>query len=143
MAEKTLTICDVDDRNGGAIEAVGRVHIDTTAGSYDVDLCQLHLDEVTAVVGAAAPPVRSARPGRRGGPRRRSSAAGSRATRAGSATRSKPRPGRGKSHRAAASGPSADLVRAWAQQQGIPVSDRGRLARSVVDQYVAATAGQA
>jgi Lsr2 len=33
-------------------------------------------------------------------------------------------------------------IRAWAKQQGIPVSDRGRIPASVVAQYQAATQGQ-
>jgi hypothetical protein len=32
-------------------------------------------------------------------------------------------------------------IRAWAQEQGIAVSDRGRIPASVVDQYEAATRG--
>ena len=34
-------------------------------------------------------------------------------------------------------------VRRWAQQQGIEVADRGRISRSVMEQYLAAGAGAA
>jgi hypothetical protein len=33
-------------------------------------------------------------------------------------------------------------IRAWAKQQGIPVSDRGRIPANVVEQYQAATLGR-
>jgi len=36
----------------------------------------------------------------------------------------------------------ARAVRAWAQDQGIPVSVRGRVAQELVDQYLAAQQGQ-
>ena len=38
--------------------------------------------------------------------------------------------------------PASDLavIRAWAQENGIPVATRGRIAASVMDQYIAAKA---
>ena len=46
------------------------------------------------------------------------------------------RPGRATSSRERSGG-----IRAWAKDQGIAVSDRGRIPASVVDQYEAATKG--
>ena len=46
------------------------------------------------------------------------------------------RPGRGASSRERSGG-----IRAWAKDQGIAVSDRGRIPASVVEQYQAATKG--
>jgi hypothetical protein len=50
-------------------------------------------------------------------------------------------PRRGTMRAASARQRSSD-VRAWAKQQGIPVSDRGRIPASVVAQYHAATQGR-
>jgi len=46
------------------------------------------------------------------------------------------RPGRSASSRERSGG-----IRAWAREQGIAVSDRGRITASVVEQYEAATRG--
>jgi nucleoid-associated protein Lsr2 len=46
------------------------------------------------------------------------------------------RPGRATSSRERSGG-----IRAWAKDQGIAVSDRGRIPASIVDQYEAATKG--
>ncbi len=53
--------------------------------------------------------------------------------------------GRGPRRQAARSAASRDrstAIRAWAKQQGILVSDRGRIPASVVEQYRAATKGR-
>src|SRR5260221_13208219 len=50
--------------------------------------------------------------------------------------------GRGQRRRAGRSASSRERsgdIRAWAKDQGIPISDRGRIAESVVEQYQAAT----
>ena len=43
--------------------------------------------------------------------------------------------------RTASSRERSGAIRAWAKDQGIAVSDRGRIPASVVEQYEAATAG--
>ena len=53
--------------------------------------------------------------------------------------------GRGPRRRAARPGTSRDrsgAIRAWAQQQGLAVSARGRIPARVVEQYEAATGGR-
>ena len=55
------------------------------------------------------------------------------------------RPGRGQRGRPGRSVAARDrsgAVRAWAKEQGIPVSDRGRIPASVVEQYEAAMGGR-
>ena len=49
---------------------------------------------------------------------------------------------RGRAIRTASARHRGSGIRAWAKQQGIPVSDRGRIPASVVAQYQAATQGQ-
>jgi Lsr2 len=52
--------------------------------------------------------------------------------------------GRGQRHRPGRSASSRERsggIRAWAKDQGIAVSDRGRIPTSVVEQYEAATKG--
>jgi hypothetical protein len=52
--------------------------------------------------------------------------------------------GRGPRRRAARAGASRDrsgAIRAWAQQQGLAVSARGRIPARIVEQYEAATGG--
>jgi len=54
--------------------------------------------------------------------------------------------GRGQRRRSARSSSSRDRsggIRAWARNNGIPVSDRGRIPASVVEQYEAATGQRA
>jgi nucleoid-associated protein Lsr2 len=50
--------------------------------------------------------------------------------------------GQRRSVRAAASRDRSGGIRAWAKDQGIAVSARGRIPASVVEQYEAATAGR-
>jgi hypothetical protein len=55
------------------------------------------------------------------------------------------RAGRGQRRRpgrTASSRERSGNVRAWAKEQGIAVSDRGRIAASIVEQYEAATTGR-
>jgi len=48
---------------------------------------------------------------------------------------------RRRSVRAASSRERSGDIRAWAKDQGIPVSERGRIPASIVEQYKAATTG--
>ena len=57
------------------------------------------------------------------------------ARKAGRAARRRP-------SRTAASRERSSDIRAWAKDKGIPVSDRGRIPASVVEQYDAATRGR-
>lgn len=49
---------------------------------------------------------------------------------------------RGRPGRSVASRERSSAIRDWAQQQGIPVSARGRIPANVVEQYEAATGGR-
>jgi hypothetical protein len=77
---------------------------------YEIDL---NTSNVTAFRGTLAPFIDHARRAGRG---------------------SRRRPGRSASSRERSGG-----IRAWAKEQGIAVSDRGRIPASVVEQYEAAT----
>lgn len=110
MAQKVQVVL-VDDIDGGAAQETVAFALDGV--SYEIDLSAANaaaLRETFApYVGAARKAgSRPARPGRRGGGRR-----------------------------AATSSRSAQ-IRAWAREQGLSVSERGRIAADVVAKYEAA-----
>ncbi len=109
MATKTIVTCDL---HGDGVTAGRSVTIDVDGKSYAVDLCDSH---AKALDTALAPYISAAR-------------AGGRAARAG---------GRARGGRSQASTTRADLgeIRAWARKQGWDVSDRGRVAREIVDSF--------
>ncbi len=78
-----------------------------------------------ATEGAAAPQVRSTTARKRGGKRTAARQSGRRA-RGGAASSSKP---------------DLAAVRSWAREQGLQVSDRGRVSNAVLEAYQQATAG--
>ncbi|ACZ88498.1 histone-like nucleoid-structuring protein Lsr2 [Streptosporangium roseum] len=103
----------IDDLDGGV--ATGTVAFAIEGSSYEIDLSEENADKLRAVLApfiTKARPVRQERPGRG----RRLSAAGGRAL-----DREK-----------------SAAIRTWAKEHGLNVSERGRIASKVVEQYEAA-----
>lgn len=122
MAKQVLV---TDDLDGSANSQTVEFSFDGL--SYSIDLAKKNraaLERALKPWIAAATPVK----GRRSGDRSRS--------RSGSGRR----PSRSSRSRPSAAGAGVDVaaVRAWAAEQGIEVSPRGRVARSVIEAYEAA-----
>ena len=111
MAQRVqvLLICDLHD---GEVEGVETINFAVDNRAYEIDVCGMHAGEFRE---AMAPFVGA---GRRVGsvPRQRSS-----------------RRNGGYTH-----GFDPAAVRAWAKSKGIKVSERGRIAADVLEQYTAA-----
>ncbi|SEB53500.1 histone-like nucleoid-structuring protein Lsr2 [Microbacterium hydrocarbonoxydans] len=110
----------VDDIDGSVLE-VGEgetVHFSLNGASYEIDLNSEHAEELRT----ALEPYISA--GRRAG----SSAAG-RSSTSGRSASSRKRPGRN---------PEVAAIRAWANDNGYSLSERGRIPAPVVEAYNAA-----
>jgi len=135
---RTTTIQLIDDIDGST--AAETVHFAVDGWSYEIDLSAEHAEglrhSLGACIAAARRPARlpgglpaAARPARgRGGapaPARRA-AAGPASTRTGGRRPGPPRT------------PQASAVRAWANQNGIPVPGRGRIPKAVLVQYTGA-----
>lgn len=97
-----------DDLDGSQAEETVSFQLDGTA--YDIDLNAAHADELRSAL----------RPYIQAGRKQRSYIA----------TRRRPAPHGG--------GPTTAQVRAWAQEQGIPVNNRGRVGADILAQYKAA-----
>lgn len=116
MAQKVqvLLVCDVhgDDTVGDET-----ITFALEGSAYEVDVCEKHADEIR---DAFAPFIGAARrsAGRGGGGRR----------------------GRGRAAAGSGSGDRQKVtdIRAWAKAQGLKVSERGRIAQAVIEQYQAA-----
>jgi hypothetical protein len=106
-----ITVALEDDLEGGPADETVRFAIGGV--DYEIDLSRKN---AAAFRRQLAPFVDHARKVGRGGARRR--------------------PGR-----TAASRDRSGAIRAWAKEQGIAVSDRGRIPVSVVEQYEAETKG--
>lgn len=120
MAKQMLITDDLDGSSSAET-----VEFSFDGVSYSIDLAKKNrtaLDRVFKPWIAAATPVTSRGPG--GRPRSGSGRRSSRSTRSRST--------------AAGSGVDLAAVRAWAAEQGIEVSARGRVAQSVIDAYQAA-----
>jgi hypothetical protein len=106
-------VCDLHgDETPGSVT----VPFSLDGSAYEIDLCDDHAAQLR---DAFAPYV-------------------------GAARRSGSRPagaGRGGRRRRSAGGSDVDAgaVRAWARENGVTVSERGRISREVLDQYAAAT----
>ena len=112
MAQRVqvLLVCDLHD---GESEATETVSFSVDGASYEIDVCDQHAAQLR---DAFAPFVGAAR-----------RATGSR--------------GRGRRHRRSSGADShgrGNEVREWARQQGIAVSERGRISADVIAQYDAA-----
>jgi hypothetical protein len=134
MAERTMTVCDVEDDVGLAVLSAARVRLSLDGDVREVDLCPAHLEQLRDAVASVLPaaPVRT----RRGG--------------SGTARRVPAQPAGGRRGRprrptapAAGDGLAAlaysDEVRRWARESGLAVKDRGRIAAAVLDRYRART----
>jgi len=112
---QVLLVCDVhgDDTTGAET-----ISFSLDGAAYEIDVCEKHADEMR---DALAPFVGAAR-------------------RAGGRVHTASRRGRGRSGAAAAGGDRQRVVdiRAWAKAQGFKVSERGRIAQSLIEQYEAA-----
>jgi hypothetical protein len=113
MAQQTK-VTMIDDLDG-ASEAVETVRFGLDNTSYEVDLSDEHAGELRTVLQHYADAGR-----RMGGTRRSTSA------------RPKAQP------TATPSRPGPDEIRAWAQDQGLQVSTRGRISTKVREAYDAA-----
>lgn len=107
---QVLLVCDLHDDDVPGAETVAFA---VDGGAYEIDLCDEHAEQLR---DSFAPFVGAARRvgGRTGGRRG----------------------GRGR----AAGGPAGDRqriadIRAWAKSKGLKVSERGRVAASVIEQY--------
>lgn len=107
----------VDDLDGSSADETIRFSID--GASYEIDLNAEHAEELRETLG---PWIGHARQVGGRSPRTRRPASRASARRGGGA------PGRQ---------PSTQEVRAWAREQGIPVSERGRIPASLVESYLA------
>jgi hypothetical protein len=107
------TVCDLGD--GDAAETV---RFDFGGRAFDIDLCGEHAAAMGPMIDVYGARARAA------GARRMQRRAGLAAT--------------GRPRRSKASRDHAASVRRWAAQQGIEVSDRGRLPAAVVAKYEAA-----
>jgi Lsr2 len=115
MAQQT-TVRFVDDLDGS--EAVGTVSFALETRSYEIDLSDENTDKLHE---ALAPFIEHARQIGRGSGRGR----GSRQP----AVESRPRSNREETH----------AIREWARQHGHQVNDRGRIPKSVIEAYQAAS----
>jgi hypothetical protein len=116
MAKTVITTDDID----GSTEAES-IEFSYSGVTYSIDLAKKNR---TAFENALKPYIAAAHP------------ASAKPSRSSRATAAKPR--RGRSGRTGASGRDLSVVRAWAHEQGIAVSERGRVARDVLDAYDAA-----
>ena len=108
---RTTTIQLIDDIDGS--KAAETVHFAVDGRSYEIDLSAEHAEGLRHSLGAFIAAARRA-------------AAGPASTRRG---RGRPGP---------AGSPHASAVRAWASENGIPVSGRGRIPEAVLAQYTGA-----
>ena len=114
MAQR-VTVTVISDLSGEVVESetpTTRFGFDGT--SYEIDLTEKERDELEAVL---APYIEKGRRAGGGKPRRRSSSSDSKART-----------------------PSTAEIRAWAEKQGMEVSERGRIPASVRTAYEAAHA---
>src|SRR5450759_761896 len=64
MAQRTMTVCDIDDLRGDTVVTTAAVRLDLAGEVHQLDVCAAHLDELRAALTAVlpSPPV-----SRRGG----------------------------------------------------------------------------
>src|SRR5450759_5240742 len=113
---QVLLVCDVhgDDTVGDET-----ITFSLEGSAYEVDVCEKHADETR---DASAPFL--------GAPRRSAGRGG-----AGPRRPRRAPPGSGSGDRQ-----KVTDIRAWAKAQGLAVSERGRIARAVIEQYQAVSA---
>ncbi len=116
---KTTRVVLTCDLHGDGTDAVTTISIGDGTAQYDLDVCQLHLDELTA-------PARRVRQARRSRP-----TATSKRRPAKKSTRTRKRASRGRTAIDTAA------VREWARSEGYEIGDRGRIPASIVDAFKA------
>jgi hypothetical protein len=153
MAERTMTICDVDERNGVIVAATSHVRVELNGSVRELDLCEAHLGELNqavdgllgaqpAATGRRARSAASSTPtrarGARAGRSARKATEGQRASRRRATSRSQGR------RTAAARRPAeqSEQIRDWARAQGMEVKERGRLSNDILQAFAAANPGQ-
>lgn len=134
MAERTMTICDVEERRGNVVAATSHVQVVSRGAVREVDLCDAHLAELDKVLDGL---LSEAQPAAR---TRRAAAATAKATapRRGRRSQKQARPPARRATAKKASAANPEAVREWARTQGIAVKERGRLSRDLLDKYQAA-----
>src|SRR5664280_1749858 len=65
MAQRTMTVCDIDDRRGDTVVATAAVRLDLAGEVHQLDVCAAHLDELRAALTAV---LRLAKASRRADP---------------------------------------------------------------------------
>lgn len=140
MAKRTVNVCDVHANTGDIVPATVHSRLQLDSDTQELDLCEVHAAELRAAIsGFLSTPVlprrRSAAKSARG---RATKATGSRGRRTTATRKQAPRKrttaARGSARSSAA---FTEGVRKWAREQGMDVKERGRLPRSVVEQYAA------
>src|SRR5664280_2288807 len=66
MAQRTMTVCDIDDRRGDTVVATAAVRLDLAGEVHQLDVCAAHLDELRAALTAVLPSSPVSRRGGRG-----------------------------------------------------------------------------
>ena len=113
---KTTRVVLTCDLHGDSTEAVTTIRMDNGTARYELDLCQSHFDALTGA-------------GRRLRPRRRT----------GAATKAANQTAAAKSRRPGRAAPDTAAVREWARANGHTVSDRGRIAGHILEDFAART----
>lgn len=108
MAQQTVTTL-VDDIDGSTEDVVTCV-FGLGAGQYEIDLNGTHREELESFLEKFVVAARKVSPGR------------------------SPRPGR-QVNRAAVDRDRTHLIREWARSNGYEVSERGRIAKNIVEAY--------
>jgi len=146
MAQRTVTVCDVDERDGKTVTASAHVSLDLGDQMRELDLCDKHLTELRRTIARVLRTSRAARAETRRRPQRsKSGPTGARGqtTRTTRSTKSpvgtSAQTRSPKSKRDDASFALNSEVRRWARAQGLDVKDRGRIPNTIVEQYVSAT----
>lgn len=129
MAKRAVSVCDIDDREGRFVPAIAQVRVETGGRTAQVDVCQEHLDALNVALAGLLPTTARRGPAARATRRPRKATQAARA-RKSTRTRATPR-------RRVLAGPSPDVVRAWARENGFEVKDRGRLSKEILDGYTA------
>jgi len=153
MAQRTVNVCDVHAKGGEVVPATMHTLLALDSDRQELDLCEAHAEQLRAAISGflgARPrrgrPAKAAKAGRgrpaktaakagRGRPAKKAGPRGRKVTAARKTAKAAPR-----KRAAAARGGAAftENVRQWARAQGLDVKERGRLPRTVVEQYGAA-----
>jgi hypothetical protein len=127
MAKTTLVMLTCDLHRDTA-EAVATLRIDNGGRRFELDVCQAHLDELTASGRSLSRRRRTkSAAAKKRAPARKRTARASKATRPASRAR--------RTH----SSRDSAAVREWAKANGHAIKDRGRIPASVLEAYAASS----